>query len=204
MTSATLKLKLLSGQSTAHPIRAWRVTSSWTSSGLKWNNRPSCTDDAAAVADPKDMIDYSFQVADIVNKWYNGGTNYGFMLGYSSQSVQDLNSLYSVDCGISTCYPTLTFDYVSTPTLSSIANGVYFIRNQNSGKYIDVQGQYTYGGANIHQWSFHGGPSQQWKDYPKRWAMVHAGAAACAGDGDGCGQQQDRQLLFGKSGSSSC
>ncbi len=163
VTNATLNMDLLTGQSTAQQAKAWRVTSSWTSSGLKWSNRPSYTEDAAAVANPNGLVDYSFQVADIVDKWYNGGTNYGFMLGYSNQSVHDLNSLYSSDCGISTHYPTLTFDYVSAPTLSSVANGVYYIRNQNSGKYIDVSGQYASNDTNIHQWSFHSDPCQQWQ-----------------------------------------
>ena len=169
--SATLTMYLLSGQSTAQPARAWRVTAPWESKAVTWNSHPAYTDVTADTNPDKELQYYQFNVTDIVNKWYNGSTNYGFLHSYVDTAAHDLNSLYSSDCGISTVYPSLSFNYVTGPTLSAITEGIYYIRNQNSGKYIDVLGQHTYGGANIHQWSFHGGPSQQWKITQKdgRW-----------------------------------
>ena len=157
VTSATLKLKLLSGQSTAHPIRAWRVTSSWTSSGLKWNNRPSNSEDSP-IASPIGMDRYELRVDAIVNAWYNGAPNYGFLINYDNSGIKDLNSLYSSDCGISTYYPTLTFEYT---TAAPIASGTYLLRNSFSGKYLDAAG----GGqsqTNVIQYNLIGGLNQQW------------------------------------------
>ena len=68
--------------------------------------------------------------------------------------------MYSSDCGIAGNLPLLSISYA---TRESITNGVYYIRNHNSGKYIDVIGQSTESAKTIHQWNFHGAPCQQWK-----------------------------------------
>lgn len=44
--------------------------------------------------------------------------------------------------------------------------GVYFIKNKNSGKYLDVQGAIDEDGANVAQYDFNGGDNQKWQvDY---------------------------------------
>ena len=52
-----------------------------------------------------------------------------------------------------------TFFYM---TVTEIANGTYFIKNKQSGKYADIYNQYMNDGTNVHQWEFHGGASQRW------------------------------------------
>lgn len=43
-----------------------------------------------------------------------------------------------------------------------LPDGIYYIKNYNSQKYMDVYEQSTNNGSNVHQWDFHGGLSQQW------------------------------------------
>jgi len=53
---------------------------------------------------------------------------------------------------------------VLTVTASaSISSGTYFIRNRNSGLFLDVDHGRTANGTRIVQWSFHGGLNQQWR-----------------------------------------
>jgi len=164
ITYAKLHMSLLSGQTTAQTAAIWRVTTSWSGSTATWNNKPGSADKNDDTEDPtvvNSVYDkYIFDASYIVSKWYYEGVGkYGFTLAYNNQSAQDLNSLYSSDCGLSNKLPQLVINYVE---LATIPTGVYYIRNQNSGKYMDVSGQSTTSGANVHQWSFHGGPSQQW------------------------------------------
>ena len=164
ITSAKLKMTLLSGQTTAPSAALWRVNSSWNSKTLTWNNKPGRSDKSDEIIAPTKEnnipIYYNFDLAYIAASWYNGYGNYGVMLCYNSEGEQDLNSLYSADCGISYNLPELSMTYAE---LTNVPNGIYYIRNNYSGKYIDVNGQSTASGANIHQWSFHGGTNQQWK-----------------------------------------
>jgi len=51
-----------------------------------------------------------------------------------------------------------------TPQTSGILNnGIYYIKNVKSGKYLDVAWRGTSNGTNVWQWGFHGGTNQQWK-----------------------------------------
>lgn len=53
--------------------------------------------------------------------------------------------------------------YKMSESTSATLDGVYYLRNANSGKYLDVAGASASDGANIHQWSFNGGENQKFK-----------------------------------------
>lgn len=56
--------------------------------------------------------------------------------------------------------PASSLDQVGvTPT----SGNTYYLRCRRSGKYLDVSGASNNNGANIHQWTFHGGTNQQWQ-----------------------------------------
>ena len=46
---------------------------------------------------------------------------------------------------------------------TSVNNGTYYIRNRQSGQYLDVYGSSQASGANVLQYPFHGGANQQWQ-----------------------------------------
>ena len=58
-----------------------------------------------------------------------------------------------------TNYQHWIFEEVSTSR--SIDDGQYYIRNNNSGKYLDVANSGS-SGANVNQWDFHSGKNQKW------------------------------------------
>lgn len=56
-------------------------------------------------------------------------------------------------------YGVIPFD----PVDKNITEGVYYIRNKLTGKYLDVKGGSSYNGAEIIQYKFHGDPNQQFQ-----------------------------------------
>ena len=46
--------------------------------------------------------------------------------------------------------------------VTEVANGTYFLKNKQSGKYADIYHQEMEDGTNVHQWEFHGGNTQRW------------------------------------------
>ena len=49
-----------------------------------------------------------------------------------------------------------------TIIVTPVANGTYFIRSRESGKYIDIENQNMEDETILHQWDFHAGDSQRW------------------------------------------
>ncbi|MBR0158747.1 MAG: RICIN domain-containing protein, partial [Clostridia bacterium] len=45
--------------------------------------------------------------------------------------------------------------------VTEVANGTYFLKNKQSGKYADIYHQEMEDGTNVHQWEFHGGNTQR-------------------------------------------
>lgn len=160
VTKATLKLTLLNGVRTAHNVAAWRIDKAWEGKSLTWNNRPTNAERTQDSYEHKNLISYQIDVSSIVGRWYNNYVNYGVLINYADSTINDYNGVYSSDSGQAGKLPQLTIEH---EPLESIPNGVYYIRNQYSGKYIDIKDKSTASGANIHQWQFHGGTVQQWK-----------------------------------------
>ena len=166
--SAYLKLKLTPGQTTAKNAKISHIDSSWNGSQLTWNaNNPSIGSTVDSNVSHNGCSYYNFTVTASINSWYNGvNANCGWRIEYSNTSDKDLTRLYSSDSGISSDIPNLTINYKSsTPTIPTrtIADGTYYIRNLNSGKYIDVFNNGTLNGTSIIQYSFNGAKNQQWK-----------------------------------------
>ena len=143
ITNATLKLKLLNGTSSASSATAWRINQAWNGYTLTWNaNRPTNAEGKQYRYGHNNFTGYNINIDCIVGKWYSGYANYGVLIDYGA-SVNDYNAVYSSDCGVAERLPKLDITYES---LQTIENGTYFIRNNRSGKYIDVNGQYTSSG----------------------------------------------------------
>lgn len=69
-------------------LKAYRVTGSWTSSTITWDNKPSyIATNASDTAEERTNNWFRFYVTDIVRSWCNGTYgNYGFMVRNSSES----------------------------------------------------------------------------------------------------------------------
>ncbi len=50
----------------------------------------------------------------------------------------------------------------ASSTSTSISNGVYFIKDTNTSKFVDVKNKSVADGRLVQQWGFHGGNTQKW------------------------------------------
>lgn len=97
VTSANLRLKKSSGVNpTAY---AYRVTSSWSSSTVTWNNQPSYTSSGSSSMSTHAGSDwFQMGVTSIVNAWATGTTNYGFLVKDQTESgTSHWTTFYSSD-----------------------------------------------------------------------------------------------------------
>lgn len=158
-------LRFRSGQTTADPSggACSRVTTFREGKDITWNARPSSGADrvtASHIWEEGEIRYYKFPVTNIVSKWLNGTAAInGFQFGYNNEYYNDYNSVVSSD-GEAYRAPKLLVYYKTVGPASGITNGeMYYLRNANSGKYLDVDIHTN----NVIQWPYHGCANQQWK-----------------------------------------
>ena len=97
VTNVIMKLKLYGGTSTA--MNAYRVTSSWTSGGITWNNKPGYTSTSASGTPSVSGSWYSLDVTTVTRQHLAGTySNYGFVLISQTESgTSTSTSFYSSD-----------------------------------------------------------------------------------------------------------
>ena len=80
VTSAKVRIKRYGGSPTG--IKAYRVTSGWSSGGITWNNKPGYSSSYVSNTAYNDGGEwYAMDVSSTVRNWLNGAyTNYGFAL----------------------------------------------------------------------------------------------------------------------------
>lgn len=155
-----------SGRTSNAIIRMRLPLSTWSDTSVTWNSKPT----------PRDFVSdvqihgsgwKEFPLKYLFNFWLKnvrgeGGfsANFGFYLtAYTNRMISLPQSRHFCSSEHGTYKPYVKVVY----NASSFEPGVYYIRNKHSGKYMDVNGQYTTSGTNVHQWQFHGGQSQQWR-----------------------------------------
>ncbi len=110
--SATLKLKKNAYASPG--IKAYRVTSNWTSSTVTWNNKPSFSTTGATNTCSLYSGDwYQIDVKTMVEHWKNGTySNYGFLLKEPSETNTDQKTRWYSSDAPSPNKPELVINYV--------------------------------------------------------------------------------------------
>ncbi len=106
-------------------IEAHEVTEDWDNDTLTWNNQPSCNtgtvldyDYIGAKGQQTVARWYSWNITDLVDKWYTTGNNYGVMLKYNSETDYGSNmvtNFVSSETNVtSAAYPLIEISYVNT------------------------------------------------------------------------------------------
>ena len=116
ITNVIMKLKLYGGTSTA--MKAYRVTSSWTSGGITWNNKPGYSSaNASGTSSVYSGSWYSLDVTTVTRQHLAGTySNYGFVLISQSESgTSTSTSFYSSDAP-SPNKPELVITYTESAT----------------------------------------------------------------------------------------
>lgn len=132
ISSATMTVRILSGTSTANNASAYQVTGGdWSSSTITWANKPTAATLLASNISHNDRSYYSFSCKTAVASWYAGSTtgknsNYGIMMRYYNESINDYNSVYSADHPVASERPVLTINYqVPSSSISVLEGGTY-------------------------------------------------------------------------------
>lgn len=117
ITSATMTLTITSGTSTAANASAYKVTGGdWESGTITWANMPAASTAIATNISHNNLSRYSFSCKTAVQSWYSGSAtgnnaNYGIMLRYYDESIDDYNAVYSADYTTESKRPSLTISY---------------------------------------------------------------------------------------------
>lgn len=121
ITAATQKLTITSGTSTANNAAAYKVTGGdWASGTITWANMPAAATLIASNIGHNNRTRYEFSCYSAVRDWYSGSTtgknkNYGIMVRYQNESINDYNAFYSADCATEANRPKLTIRYELPP-----------------------------------------------------------------------------------------
>ena len=118
ITSATMKLTMVSGTSLAYTANAYQVTGGeWTPTTIQWTNKPAANVLLEENISNNDRTKYQFSVLTAVRHWYDGDPtgqheNYGIMLRYYDETLTGYyNSVYSGDVVDTNSRPKLTISY---------------------------------------------------------------------------------------------
>ena len=119
ITAATMTLTLTNGTDTASNAIAYQVGSDWGSGTIAWANMPSLGTPQAFNISHNNMTQYSFSCLEAVKEWYTNSNigknqNYGIMLRYYDETVQDYNAVYSADYTDESKRPLLVIAYVGS------------------------------------------------------------------------------------------
>lgn len=103
-------------------VKAYRVTSNWTSSAVTWNNKPGfATSDATATIALDTGAWYKINATTMVKNWMSGTyANYGFVLKEPNESSSSQKTKFYSSDAPSPNKPELVINYNSTVTLYSI------------------------------------------------------------------------------------
>ncbi len=101
-----------------------------------------------------------FDITSLVQGWKNGtySAQSGFMLVNSDEmSSESMKKICSSEFTIPSYRP-----YVVMRYRAYIPEGTYIIENARTSKNIDIENKTMANGTIIHQWDYHGEPTQQW------------------------------------------
>ena len=137
ITGATMTVYLVSGTSTACNASAYMVTENdWTSGGICWDNMPDTDILLEENISHNNKTKYQFSCLEAVKHWYSNSTtgqnqNYGIMLRYFDEEINDYNSVYSADCSDAAMRPRMKISYEFNPHYSTYGDAEYYRNTQD-------------------------------------------------------------------------
>lgn len=171
ITDARLNLSITQYTSTTNPIHVYKINEAWSSSTMCWSEYldigytlVASNVPATSYSNSPSALRYSCNVTSTVESMHNGSIdNFGFMVRYSNEAIPDYNRFYSAEYTTAAVRPTLVVTYTYQESEGITDGGIYYIKNKNSGKYMDVEGAGTGNGTDVIQWTFSAAANQQWK-----------------------------------------
>lgn len=140
VTTASLKLWLCNGTTTAPQTALATVSGTWNEFGLTWNNKPNGCSPYVYAYPSSDITYYSYNATNIVKNWYTA-SNIGANIAYVNETQYDYNLLCSSDKELATA-PLLVISY---KTRTIYVNSYQQFANQDYSR--DTAAQYAYTNA---------------------------------------------------------
>ena len=166
-TSAQLLIKHGANTTTGRTMTLYRVNSSWNPGSITYGNQPSASTAISSCAFNTSNVRFTFSQSQIQDLYTRAaiGTNYGYMIRYSSESTTnpDYNMLRSMEYPTASEQPAFTVTYAYTLPESLAVGEIYLFKNAGSGKYMDVQNGTDANDTNVIQWGWNGSLAQQFK-----------------------------------------
>ena len=170
ITRAFLTVKEVSGLSNSAEIKAYTYNGAdWNESSVYstslWNGADSELS-SATFSYPNSVIN-SFDITDIMQHWKSNPTALakGIIL-QNSMNEQNTSFRKILQTSEGATKPYLSVTYLLAPT-QTIEDGIYYIQNVYSGKYLDIDTNNSSNGTanqtSVIQRAYHGGKSQQFK-----------------------------------------
>lgn len=163
--------------------------------------------DCQTIASSPDGIirTYSFNITDAYKQWLNYALNdggYTYDIGFVLRAVSGSKIFASVENAAISTRPNVMVYYTED---TSVSDGTYYIRNVNSGKYLDVAGADTADGTNVWQYEFNRSAAQHWKvQYLESgcYALIPGVSASTRLDADGASDVNNANIqIYSSNGS---
>lgn len=149
-------------------LRLYEVEQLWDQMTVNWNNCPRVGNFVCDKLISSSKRYYTFPIRGLFQSWLrtyrstNINNGYSFLMrgflpngGETCERRNFLSSHWMVQQK-----PYFEITYTEN---NSLADGVYFIKNKQSGMYLDIENKSISSGANVFQWEFSGELSQQWR-----------------------------------------
>lgn len=163
ITNASMYLMPLNIESDTIGVSIYKMQESWSSPSITWNSAQTDMSNFGMAYTPYDTVALStdavykkVNITSLAQEWYaNRSSNFGIALWKTVGTNNDV-LIYSseADSGKNMYY---------TVTYRLFEDGVYFIQNVATGRYMDVEGPSRNEGAIIQQWNFHGADQSRWR-----------------------------------------
>ena len=110
LVSAKLKLFLPSATSTVNPVDIYQVDGSWAENTICYSSQPSSVllQSNVNINNSNNNKTVVFNVVPYINYYLTSGSNNGFMIKYSDDTINDYNAFYTSNYSDSDYYPVLT------------------------------------------------------------------------------------------------
>lgn len=100
-------------------VKVWRITESWASNTVTWNNRPSISDFSNDIETNTGSAWHLWSVTELVAKWANGQwSNYGLMMRATVENSSNYDDYYGSRTTSTDYRPYLNVNYENPSTLN--------------------------------------------------------------------------------------
>ena len=167
LMSANLTIKHGANTTSGRSMSLYDVSNSWSVTTITYNNQPALNSFIDSCGFNTTNVSFDFNKSKI-NSLYNreaNGTNYGFLIRYTSESTTnpDYNMLRSMEYPTASEQPLFTVGYGYSLPVGLSTGTIYSFLNAGSDLYLDVSNGTDADNTNVIQWGGNSTVAQDFK-----------------------------------------